>query len=365
MKRVFEGPAKGTDRKLVTIEGPIASNRWTWVVEAGLYSMGLESAIHFHDSPEPLSRISNNMHNLLKKFGLPGTFVDWKTMSNHRLQDMVKKHKTPLVISLQGIIDRKTVDRIREINPIIRIIYWWGPPVRKEEQAQRIMELDPMVDVLALSFKNDVELMRSKGAEKVVHLPFASCPYHHKLKLNVTSRTRRKYGRDVIFIGPHGEYEEELISRTSEVLGGKVDVWGYGWSTNQWIRHNGLIFPPRNLEAYAASAVVINAHGKDFLEHNGLNPPFFEIPAAGGFQITEEQPVLDEQPFRSHVVTFRDSKDLAEKVRYYLHDQGARESMRTRLEKHILEHETYGRRLYDLFTSMNISPYQDKQEIMA
>lgn len=355
MKRVLEGPAGGTGKKLVTVEGPIAANKWTWVVESGLYSIGLESVIHFHDSPEPLSRISDQMHNLLKRFGLPGTFVDWKTMSNHRLRDMVNKNKTPLVISLQGMIDKKTVEDIRGLNPIIRIIYWWGPPVRREDQILRIMEVDGFVDILALSFEKDVQLLRSRGAKRIAHMPFASCPYHHKLKLKVTSRSRRRYGREVMLIAPHGEYEEELVCRTSEVLGRKVDVWGPGWSDNQWVKHNGLIFPPRNLEAYATSSIVLNLHGKDFAEHNGLNPAFFEIPAAGGFQITEEQPVLDDQPFFPLVATFGDSRELAEKVRYYLHDQGAREDMRSRLQAHILEKETYGQRFYDLFRSMEFS----------
>ncbi len=355
MKRVFEGPAKTSGKKQVSIEGPMGGNRWTWVVESGLYSMGLESAIHFYDCPEPMSRISDRMHNLLKKLGLPGTFVDWRTMSNHRMRDMVKKNKTPLVISLQGIIDQKTAEDIHELNPMIRIIYWWGPPVRREDQIQRIMEMDPLVDVLALSFKKNVELLRSRGARNIVHLPFASCPYHHKLKVKVTAGTRRKYGREVMLIAPFGEYEEELVRRVSETLGQKVDVWGPGWSGSQWVRHNGLIFPPRNLEAYASSTIVINTHGRDFAEHDGLNPAFFEIPAAGGFQITEEQSVLKKQPFRPHVATFRDPRELAEKVRYYLHDHGARESMRSRLQTQVLDKETYGQRFYDLFEYMDKS----------
>jgi len=353
MKRVFEGPAKSKGVKQVTIEGPIAANRWTWVVESGLYSLGLESAIHFHDTPEPLSRISDRMHNLLKRFGLPGTFVDWKTMSNHRLRDMVKKNKTPLVISLQGMIDKKTVEDIRELNPIIRIIYWWGPPVRREDQMERIMEVDGLVDVMALSFIKDVQRIRSRGAKNVVHLPFAACPYHHRLKVKVSSASRRKYGREVILIAPHGEYEEELVCRVSETLGQKVDVWGQGWSNNQWVRYNGLIFPPRNLEAYASSTIVINPHGHDFAEHDGLNPAFFEIPAAGGFQITEDQAILNNQDYGRDVATFGDARELAEKVRYYLQDKGARESLRSRLQTHILEKETYGQRFYDLLESMD------------
>ncbi len=354
-KKFFEGPPRGKDDKKVTIEGPMGGNRWTWVVESGLYSVGLESAIHFYDCPEPLSRISNRMHNLLIKMGLPGTFVDWKTMSNYRVWEMVKKNKTPLVLSLQGLVDQKTVQDIRELHPLVRIIYWWGPPVKREDQIQRIMEMDGVVDVLGLSFKKDVERLRSRSARNVVHLPFAACPYHHNLKVNTTSRTRRKYGRDVVLIAPFGEYEEELIRRISEALGQKVDVWGPGWSDNQWVRSNGLIFTPRNLEAYASSTIVLNPHGHDFMEHNGLNPAFFEIPAAGGFQITEDQPILQEKAFGEHVVTFRDSRELADKVRYYLHDQGARETLRTRLQNHILEKETYGHRFYHLFDSMQIS----------
>ncbi len=356
MRRYFEGPPNATDKKQVTIEGPLGANKWTWVVEAGLYSLGLESAIHFHNCPEPVSKISDRMHNLLKRLGLPGTFVPWETMSNYRVRDMVKRNKTPLVISLQGMLDRETVEAIREINPIIKIIYWWGPQVRNREQVQRILETDSLVDVLALSFQKDVELLRSRGAKNVVHLPFAACPFHHNRKVKAGAKARRRYGSEVVLISQYGEYEEELVRRVSEALGTKVDVWGSGWSSNQWVNSKGPIFSPRNLEAYACSTIVLNPHGKDFPEHDGLNPAFFEIPAAGGFQITEEQQILQEQPWGGHVATFRNPRELGEKARYYLKNPEARESLRQRLQQQVLEQETYGHRFYNLFQRMQFDP---------
>ncbi len=355
MRKFFEGPPNASGRKQATIEGAMGDNQWTWAVEAGLFSLGLESAIHFHNCPDPISRLSDWLYNRLNKSRRPGVFIPWTKMSNRKLINLANLHKTPLVISLQGRLDREAVENIRDINPIIRIIYWRGAPVRNEEQIQQLLEMDSLVDALPLTCQKDVQTLRTRGAENITHLPFAACPFHHHRKVKINTRLKRKYSAEVSLICDRGDYEEELACKTSEALGIKVNVWGdKGWEDNRWINYKGPIRSPSELKIYACSSIVINTRGQDFLQHNGLNPAFFKIPAAGGFQITEELPFLDElHPLNSLVSTFRSPDELARKARFHLHHSNEREKLRKLAQSHILENETYGHRFHGLFEEMS------------
>ena len=331
----------------------MGAGKWTEAVEAGLYSVGLEAFIHFHNVADPLSRISGRLHSFLQRMGLPGTFVTWPTMSNHRVYDLVRRKKTPLVVSLQGLMDRPTIEKIRSLNPIIRIIYLHGTPVRDEEQLERILDLDSMVDALGIPYSGDLSKLQLRGTQHTCLFPFAACPYHHKAEL--TRKARSRYGREVMLISRCGEYEEELVRLVSEELGRPVDVWGPGWSSSKHVTDNKMIFPPHHLEAFASSTIVLNLHGPDCHEHNGLNQNFFEIAAVGGFQITEHQPVLEKSALGRYTATFKEPRELARKVSYYLQDHGARETMRSGLQNHVLENETYGHRFFQLLKSMGYS----------
>lgn len=328
-------------------------NKWTESVEAGFHAIGLASTVHYHNAIDPLSRISNRAHNFFKRLGLPGIFVTWKQMSSHRLQALVRRHKPRILMCLQSTIEAADAEVLRKISPGIQIIYWWAPPVDQEDQIARLLELASFVDALALTYKGDCERLHARGAIDVIHLPFASCPYSHQVQ--VTPKLRKKWGREVVVVAPHDEYLEELVRKTSEAILRPVDVWGPGWSNSQWVKFNGKVQPPKTQYIYATSNIVLNLHGAAGTKHNGLNAAFYEIAAAGGFQITEAQPVLAEQPLNRHLATYNGVKELAKKTRYYLEGARARETMRTKLQAHVLKQETYGHRLFTLLKSMGYS----------
>jgi hypothetical protein len=337
----------------VCIEGPLDVGKWTESVQAGFHAIGLASTVHYHNAIDPLSRISNRVHDFFKRRGLPGIFVTWKQMSSHRLQALVRRHKPKILICLQSTIEANEAEVLRKTSPEIQIIYWWGTQVDQEDQIARLLELASFVDVLALTYKGDCERLRARGASDVVHLPFACCPYTHQVQ--VTPKIRKKWGRDVVLVGPHDEYLEELVCKTSEAIQQPVDVWGSGWANNQWVRFNGQVQPPKTHYIYAGSTIVLNLHGATGTSHNGLNAAFYEIAAAGGFQVTEEQPILAEQPLNRYLATFNNARELGKLTRYYLTEAGKREAMRAKLQEHVLAKETYGHRLFTLLKSMGFS----------
>jgi hypothetical protein len=172
-------------------------------------------------------------------------------MSSHRLQAIVRRDKTRILMCLHSSLEANDAEALRKISPEIQIIYWWAPPVDQEVQVARLLELASFVDILALTLKGDCENLRTRGAADVMHLPFASCPYTHRVQ--VTPRIRKKWGREVVLLAPHDEYLEELVCKTSEAIQWPVDVWGPGWSNSRWVKFNGQVHPPKNLYIYATA----------------------------------------------------------------------------------------------------------------
>ena len=274
--------------KKICIEGPLEVGKWTEAVQAGFKAIGQDAAVHYHNGADTLSKISNRLHFFLRRTGLPGLTVTWKQISNHRVQAMVRRHRCEVLVSLHGLIDEETVQALRKINPRIRIIYWCAQQVRDQEQITSIKEAADLADVVALPYLGDCEMLSSRESLPATFLPFAACPVQHRVKMG--SKAYKKFSKEVILIGDYSQYQEDLLCRVSEALGQAVHVWGQGWSDNQWITAHGPLYPPQSLQAFAAARIVLNLHGENCREHNGLNPKFFQIAAVGGFQITEDQP---------------------------------------------------------------------------
>lgn len=339
--------------KKICIEGPLEIGKWTEAIQAGFKAIGQESVIHYHNGADTLSKISNRLHNFLQRLGLPGMTVTWPQISNQRVLNLVRRHRCEVLVSLQGLIDQETVQHLRKINPRIRIIYWWGQQVQDSEQIDKLYALSSFVDVLAIPYQGDSALLQEKGAKNAVFLPFAACPVQHNVKLS--TRARKKFSKDVILVGDYSEYREAILHLISDVLGQAVDVWGSGWSSNQRVNAYGPLFPPQSLQAYAAAKIVLNLHGQACTKHNGLNPKFFQIAAVGGFQITEDQPVLRSHDFRDNLCTFSTLQELSPKIIHFLKEASLREEMSRRLQNHVLKKETYGHRFFNLLKSMGYS----------
>jgi ADP-heptose:LPS heptosyltransferase/spore maturation protein CgeB len=153
------------------------------------------------------------------------------------------------------------------------------------------------------------------------------------------------------------EWIKELIAKKGDR---KLAVFG----DEHWRRFlNGSalsadIFPPvdyyRELPfIYNRAGAVINLTG--FQMPSGLNQRCYDVPAAGGFLLTDQRDALKEQfdPGRN-IVAFQDVEDLLEKWSYYSsHPDDYGEVVRQG-RRRVVERHTYRHRVREMLSSMTI-----------
>jgi spore maturation protein CgeB len=103
-------------------------------------------------------------------------------------------------------------------------------------------------------------------------------------------------------------------------------VWGRGWRKCHGVRHHGALSLADSLKVYACSTISLNLHHVD--TPNGCNMKYYEIPAAGGFQICDWQPLMDSTDPGRQTVACRSLPEFADKVNYFLaHESERRETV--------------------------------------
>lgn len=184
---------------------------------------------------------------------------------------------------------------------------------------------------------------------------------------------------DVTFVGQAHSHRREIVQRLHRI-GLNVQCWGRGWP-------NGRLSQQEMIALYSKSKINLNfsessaafnfrqlakvflnrrADGsihvrtpKEMLAHartltrktrmqiKGRN---FEVPAAGGFLLTQHADGIDEffVPDKE-VVTFSTEDELQEKVSYYLAHDAEREAIRRAGHERALREHTLERRFSEIF----------------
>jgi hypothetical protein len=162
----------------------------------------------------------------------------------------------------------------------------------------------------------------------------------------------RTYG--AVFIGglipAHGQGNRVLEKLAKQV---PLDIWGYGENTLSPIspiRHyfHGQAWGKKMYEIFARSKIVVNRH-INVARNVANNMRMFEATGMGALLITEDRPNLKDFfiPGRE-IVTYKNSGDLIEKVKYYLAHNSERAKIATAGQKRTLKDHTYKQRMKDL-----------------
>ncbi len=108
--------------------------------------------------------------------------------------------------------------------------------------------------------------------------------------------------------------------------------------------HRGSALGEAMMQVISSVKISVNIHG-DFMRYGG-NMRLFECAALGSFQIVDDRPGVHEW-FQDgeHLVTFKDHKDLREKVRYFLAHEDERRRIAAAARAHVLANHRYDQRL--------------------
>jgi spore maturation protein CgeB len=227
-----------------------------------------------------------------------------------------------ILLSIQGPLDRQTAQQLREHSPQLRIIYWWGDILTAQAQS-RLEEAAGFADKLLLSYMGSYQALKPVYGDRLYYFPFGVSSRFHTIG-EISALDRKRYGTEVALVGSYYPERCELVRYLNSQLDAPVSVWGRGWYKCPGIRHHRALTLADSLKVYRCSRISLNLHHID--TPNGFNMKFYEIPAAGGFQICNWQAQLDATELGRHTVACRSLPEFAAQVNYYLaHEQARKE----------------------------------------
>jgi spore maturation protein CgeB len=140
----------------------------------------------------------------------------------------------------------------------------------------------------------------------------------------------------VSFVGQAHGNRKAKVKKLAK-LGFNVDCYGHGWPVGSVALHE----IPNIINESVISLNFANSYGL-----NQIKARTFEVPASGGFLMTEYAPGLEDfYEIGKEIVIFENLKDLASKIRYYISHPEDRDSIATAGFERTKNEHTYEKRL--------------------
>lgn len=136
----------------------------------------------------------------------------------------------------------------------------------------------------------------------------------------------KKNGVNICFAGFFDKWRERFLEEISD-LGLGIWSWNLGdFKTNLVSNYKGVVYGETLIKVLKSSKIAINIHQKS--EVGGGNYRLFEIPASKTFQIVDEKKNIGEYfKIGEEIITFKNKKELRNKVQYYLKNEKERDEI--------------------------------------
>lgn len=329
----------------IFIEGPRWAGLWTESIAVSLEQLGHRVGFMYHNVKSSHDRLA-----LAGRLWLHGEdrATAWADrFRQHLLQNMCAD-KWHLLLSIQGKIDADTLHMLRQNIPGLRVIFWWGD-VLGEDALARIRSADGFADRILVSYAGSHARLAQLYGDKVVYFPFGIEPEVHSL-VPPTVRELRRFSANVSFVGTCYPERCELLRYLNRRLDTPLAVWGRGWRHCSGVRGGGALSLHESLQVHACSKISLNLH--HIATENGFNMKYYEIPAAGGFQICDQQPALATSAHGKYTVSCASPAEFAEKIAYYLAHPCERRDLALAARESVLETACYRPRLAALLQDL-------------
>jgi hypothetical protein len=321
----------------VFIDGPQWAGMWTEISADEFQNLGWETQIFYNNKKKAKARFFSKLNKFLPatKAGL-----DWEKFQQQDLLAEFTKYHFDLYFSIQGKIDSAFLKLIKGQNPQIKTAYWLGDVLvdaaKRRFDSLKEASSSGALDALLVSYKGTYQELINQGFKNVHYFPFGYSKTFHQVG-EITTEERRRYTCQVSFVGTHYPERAEIIHYLNQHLSEPVQVWGRGWQ-GSGIKSKGRLSLQESLKVYACSKISLNIH--HHLTDNGFNMKFYEIPAAGGFQICDWQEELARTPL-AMTPNYESTENLFEIVQMYLGSDKKRSDLKNLLRKNVIEKCSY------------------------
>lgn len=210
-----------------------------------------------------------------------------------------------------------------------------------------------------------IRAIKEAGAGEVHYLPPGVDPGIH-LPLTLSSEEQERWGSPVSFVGAGYHNRQQLFATLSSL---PFKIWGTEWPEcrpfDRMVQEGGRrLAPDEYVKIFNATEININLHSsteRDGVDPTGdfVNPRTFELAGAGAFQLVDERSLLTEcfVPGKE-IVTFKDGRELREKIEYYLARPEERRAIAEAGRARALQDHTYARRLEQMLSIIYTSRFE-------
>jgi len=253
------------------------------------------------------------------------------------LLKIAKEYKPDLFLSLTRRIHPKILMDLRKICGGCRVLWWGDPPANSQQWGI----LDPEWDFVYLKDRSAVNKLRIAG-RNVFLLNEAMNPLWHK-------PMSRQMNHEIVVAGNYYAYRQAVVLR---LMGDGVKMQLHGPPPPRWadlrIRscHSGrYVVCEEKSRVFGEGMACLNTFTLG--EGDSLNCRAFEIAGAGGLQIIESRPAIEEcfEPGRELLVfeTYEELSGHIERARKYpeemitIREAGAKRALAEHTYRHRVE----------------------------
>lgn len=160
------------------------------------------------------------------------------------------------------------------------------------------------------------------------------------------------YSEDILFVGKTRRVFREIIKDIS-TTSHDFSVYGEGWE--QYIDKKFIKgeFIPNNIlnQFYSSCNILLNDHWAEMRDLDFPSNRLFDALACGAFIISDDIPSANDL-FKNNIVTYKDSKDLDEKIEFYLNHKSERDKKRKAGREIVLANHTFDNRADEIIETL-------------
>ncbi|MCC7159017.1 MAG: glycosyltransferase [Ignavibacteria bacterium] len=292
------------------------------------------------------------------KFGKAGqilnTFLPVEAWQRKANRDFVIKAKEyapdVIVIVTNALILPSSIAFLRSILPQCKMILIW--PDTLFNLQSHVLQSAPLYDLVATYSSNSLNVFHALGFKKVKWVPLAADPHLHYRDWSTDQKTY-----DITFVGGWRPEREQIMSHIiSNFSSAKIGIWGPYWnrSNNKSLRN---VADKNPLYASAFSDVIrksrINMNIIDDTNFPAANMRFFEIPVAGGLQLSSKCPEM-ESVFHhgEHIFYYGDNDELVDVIDQILSYKINSNEIAKNAQELVLAAHTYRHRVKQILSEL-------------
>lgn len=307
--------------------------------------------------------------------GPAATFQREKEICLAEILRKVEETRPSLVLVIRGEwVDRPAVEAIRRLSPGVRIVVWMYDPIEMFssgldaalladrfylydtvdiETLHRVHGIAPQRLDLGYSERRFFEM---PGSEPTIDVSmtgaFSPASYGKRIKVaTALGRLSKKHGFSLKIAGPLWTKGDPAAWALRRRIGrehpGFLDVF-----------HNVRLTYEAQNDIYNRSKINVNTHRNE--SAGSCNTRVFEILGAGGFQLCDGNPIVEEHfSTGEHLDIYRNVSELEEKILYYLRHENERRKVARQGSALTRAEHRFQDRVRAILSSLEIKPPKD------